>query len=274
MDSTNNSSRDHTKPVMRKRCKYQVRWFYSKGAFLVLLWTTLISAILWSYITDLGRRILKELDEQDRFQGIIALPLISIPLLGWLADAKLGNYRVFKISCFFLLIGTIFGCTQILCFPMLNSIALRYTSAVIAVLGYGVCATNIAVCLMTALQLGLDQMPDASSTNVSSFITWFVFSINFGCWIADWLSSTLLYCINNLAITDIPKIQLFSLFPVICIVLICSSMFLLAPKWLTIEPKSPKALKPSTKFSSLQSSTRLLFIAVLSHTGRKTYPLD
>ncbi len=94
MDSTNNSSRDHTKPVMRKRCKYQVRWFYSKGAFLVLLWTTLISAILWSYITDLGRRILKELDEQDRFQGIIALPLISIPLLGWLADAKLGNYRV------------------------------------------------------------------------------------------------------------------------------------------------------------------------------------
>ncbi len=244
MDSTNSSSREHhTKPVMRKRCKYQVRWFYSKGAIFVLLWTTLVSATCWSYITDLGGRILEELDEQNRFQGIIALPLIAIPLLGWLADAKLGNYRVFKVSCFFLLIGTIINCAQILYFPLLNSIALRYTSAVITVLGYGVCATNIVVCLVTALQLGLDQMPDASSTNVSSFISWFIFSINFGCWIADWLSSTLMYCINNLAINDFQKIQLFSLFPVLCIVLICSSMFLLAPKWLTIEPKSPKALK-------------------------------
>ncbi len=168
MDSTNSSSRDHTKPVMRKRCKYQVRRFYSKGAIFVLLWTTLVSATCWSYITDLGERILQELDEQDRFQGIIALPLIAIPLLGWLADAKLGNYRVFKISYFFLLIGTIINCAQILYFPLLNSIALGYTSAVITVLGYGVCATNIAVCFMTALQLGLDQMPDASSTNVSA----------------------------------------------------------------------------------------------------------
>ncbi len=54
MDSTNSSSRDHTKPVIRKRCKYQVRWFYSKGAFLILLWTTLISAAVWSYGTDMG----------------------------------------------------------------------------------------------------------------------------------------------------------------------------------------------------------------------------
>ncbi len=241
MDSTNSSSREHhTKPVMRKRCKYQVRWFYSKGAFLVLLWTTLVSATVGSYGTDLGTRILTELDEQDRFQWFIALPFIAIPLLGWLADAKLGNYRVFKVSCFFLLIGTIINCAQILYFPLLNSIALRYTSAVIIVLGYGVCATNIAVCLMTALQLGLDQMPDASSTNVSSFISWFIFSINFGCWIADWLSNTLLYCVNS---STIKKTQLFSLFPVTCMVVICSSMCLLAPKWLIIEPKSPKALK-------------------------------
>ncbi len=96
---------------------------------------------------------------------------------------------------------------------------------------------------MTALQLGLDQMPDASSTNVSSFISWFVFSIIFGCWIADWLSNTLLHCINSSTINDIQKVQLFSLFPVLCLVIICSSMFLLAPKWLIIEPKSPKALK-------------------------------
>ena len=32
-------------------------------------------------------------------------------------------------------------------------------------------------CIITALQLGLDQMPDGSSANITSFITWFLFSI-------------------------------------------------------------------------------------------------
>ncbi len=104
MDSTNSSSKDHTKPVMRKRCKYQVRWFYSKGAFLVLLWTTLISATLWSYITNLGQKFLKKSYGEHWYIVLIplsSLTFIVIPLLGWLADAKLGNYRVFKLSCFF-----------------------------------------------------------------------------------------------------------------------------------------------------------------------------
>ncbi len=65
----------------------------------------------------------------------------------------------------------------------------------------------------------------------------------FGVWAADWLSNALLNCINLSTINDMHKVQLFSLFPVMCMVIICSSIFLLAPKWLTIEPKSPKALK-------------------------------
>ena len=82
---------------------------------------------------------------------------------------------------------------------------------------------------------GLDQMPDASSTNISSFIGWFVFSLILGCWIADWLSNMLVYCSS-----PIRKELLFSLFPVTCMVVI---LFLLDPKWLIIEPKSPKAIK-------------------------------
>ena len=249
MDSTNSSSRDHTKPVMRKRCKYQVRWFYSKGAFLVLLWSSLFNAAVWSYGTMLGKRILSEGIDFNRntfsrvFIVIPFLVYIIIPLLGWLADAKLGNYRVFKISCFSLVVASITICINILCDTKMNFSALQYTREVIVVLAYAVSAASIAVCIITALQLGLDQMPDASSTNISSFISWFVFSLFFGGWIADWLSNTLLHCISSLTINDIHKVQLFSLFPVLCLVIIYCSMFLLAPKWLIIEPKSPKALE-------------------------------
>ena len=36
---------------------------------------------------------------------------------------------------------------------------------------------GIAVCLLTALQLGLDQLPIASGDNITSFISWFVVSV-------------------------------------------------------------------------------------------------
>ena len=41
-----------------------------------------------------------------------------------------------------------------------------------------------ATCLVTALQLGLDQMPDASAANFTSFIAWFVFVVVGGVWVS------------------------------------------------------------------------------------------
>ena len=103
MDPINsNPKQNHMKLVIRKRCKYQVRWFYSKGAFLVLLWTTLISATVGSY--QFGGRLIIGSHRKNVsivLMALSCLTCITIPLLGWLADAKLGNYRVFKVSCFF-----------------------------------------------------------------------------------------------------------------------------------------------------------------------------
>ncbi len=194
-------------------------------------------------MTEMARNSYNSTSMEYFSEVYIAVPFlayITIPILGWLADAKLGNYGVFKLSCFFLLVASIFGSIHILYIPILNSIALQYTSAVVLVLAFAVGIASIAVCIMTALQLGLDQMPDASSSNISSFISWFLFSIVLGCWISNWLSNAFLYCVP---MSERTKVQLFSLFPVMCMVVICSSMFLLAPKWLIIEPKSPKALK-------------------------------
>ncbi len=125
---------------------------------------------------------------------LLCLTCIAIPLLGWLADAKLGNYRVFKINSYFTLAALLFVSLHILYFPMLNSIALQYTSEVVLVLVHAVGVASTLVCITTALQLGQDQMPDASSTNISSFISWFVFSKIFGFWIPKLLSNSLLSC--------------------------------------------------------------------------------
>ncbi len=67
--------------------------------------------------------------------------------------------------------------------------------------------------------------------------------------------------------------QLFSLFPVTCLVIICSTMFSLAPKWLCMEPKSPKALKTIyqvLKFAAKHKAP--IYLSALTITRKKKSP--
>ena len=88
--------------------------------------------------------------------------------------------------------------------------------------------------IITSLQLGLDQMPDASSSNITSFIAWFVFSLSFGSWLNDALSSTCLLHDN---------IQIHTLIPAASIGSALLIDFIFAKKWLIFEPKTPQSLK-------------------------------
>ena len=99
---------------------------------------------------------------------------------------------------------------------------------------------GVSACTVTALQLGLDQMPDASSDNIISFIEWFIFSAIFGVWISDIILNSTVSC----AFVDPDNdFIFFSLYPVFAMSILCCSIFLLAPKWLIIEPKSPNSLR-------------------------------
>ena len=104
---------------------------------------------------------------------------------------------------------------------------------VVAVVAYSV----------TSLQLGLDQMPHASSSNISSFIAWFVFSIYAGAWIPN--VSNLPIIMGSLYSSELSHwvVQLYSLLPPLCMSVVLILDFLLAKKWLIIEPKSPQSLK-------------------------------
>ena len=102
-------------------------------------------------------------------------------------------------------------------------------------------AAGVVTCLLTALQLGLDQMPDASSSNITSFIAWYIFSVCTGVWLSKALPSVILGCGGyNESLTV--RIGL-SFFPCICMTVACCSMFLLALRYLVIEPNSPMPLK-------------------------------
>ena len=231
----------------RKCCKtkYRVRYFYSKGAFLVLLWTSLISATVLPFNDDLKTGYAEEtaiiIQNTKYWYVLLVLLYVSIPLAGWLADRKFGNYTVFKAGSVLLFLSAIVRSTQIILRSFMEDADLTWKGIMLAVqiISCLIGLIGIAACLVTALQLGLDQMPDASADNITSFIAWFIFSIFTG----FWMSTTLLTGIDP-CVRQIDYIWIIScLMPPVCMAIVCCSMFTLAPRYLIVEPKSPNSLK-------------------------------
>ena len=223
------------------KCKYSVRYFSSKGAYLVLLWTLLLSFVLYSLCYSMGRSSPLSWKPIHWWISVpIAATLISAPLLGWLADAKFGNYKVFKFGAVLLFVSTVVNCLKLILEQVvwnsnhvLNSIYLCLGGSLFVI---GACA-----CVTTALPLGLNQMPDASSSSIASYIAWFVSTMYVGLFLGRGIHIIIRNCTNE-------TIQLnfnlmWALLMSICMSIAVSSIFAFSPKWLIVEPKSPQSLK-------------------------------
>ena len=97
------------------KCKYRVRWFSSKGAFLVLLWSFLIFGTVISLFKVISSLFQFPQHDPSAFKSwLIVIPLlvvfVSAPLSGWLADAKFGNYKVFRVGVVLLFISAVLNC--------------------------------------------------------------------------------------------------------------------------------------------------------------------
>ena len=117
--SSPEESSDHAGHT-RKCCSfmYRIRWFNSKGAALVLLWILLISASVLTLryvIQDLIFRLNANKVLVWIFFVVLCVSCLVCALLaGWLADARLGNYKVFKTGCVFLFIASVMACLYVL----------------------------------------------------------------------------------------------------------------------------------------------------------------
>ena len=155
------------------KCKYRARWFSSKGAFLVLLWS-LLAVIACSLIPTADNHLPKWL-----FVIPIMVTVVCAPLSGWLADATCGNYKVFRVGIVVLFSASVMRCLFLILEALIwkSSYVLEWIQICLI---YSLFAVGCNACIVTALPLGLDQMPDASSSSITSFISWFVCTIFFG----------------------------------------------------------------------------------------------
>ena len=244
--SSSSTEAEQTRNNVTCKFKYRIRLFYSKGAILVLIWQLLIMACISSQI-NLLQNLYFGLSTQA--QSIVYLVplivfLVCAPLCGWLADARFGKYKVFKTGSVIVFSTVVMLCVCVLVFSNID-VSLVISAVTVAIL-FCLAIIGSVSCFVTSLQLGLDQMPDASTANITSFVSWFV-CFNFaGFWVGNASYDLFPYCLDTVSSADsncTTFTQIFTLFPVLCMAIVLCTDFFLSPKWLIIEPKSPQSLK-------------------------------
>ena len=105
----------------------------------------------------------------------VLLFAITPPLAGWLADACIGRYKI--IHCRFLILwaaiilDTAYKVIQELVSSYQHIINTVVVQVLYDAMGIGLCGV-----LSTIIQFGIDQLYDASTNEITAFITWCVWT--------------------------------------------------------------------------------------------------
>ena len=112
----------------------------------------------------------------------IGVSLLLFPVFGLIADVYLTRYRMLQLSLlmlvFALIVALIVLMAEILSFPyyLLNKY-LYLSPASVLIIG---AITSIGIFEANALQFGMDQLLEASSTQLSTFVHWYFWAMHLG----------------------------------------------------------------------------------------------
>ena len=149
----------------------EVKWIKNKGAILIIVWSFLTGSVF--HLLRSGYK--EKTEDYTSNTGIILISsTLLYPIGGWLADTHLGRYALIRYSMWIMWIG---------------SLLLTFNEVLADVSGVYATHLNVkiwifrALCIIMAIalggfqsnivQLGIDQLADASSTEITSFITWY-----------------------------------------------------------------------------------------------------
>ena len=148
--------------------RYHLRRVKNKGAILVLIWSYFVSC-LYFYISYNVSRIYSH----SVFSMIQTTVGLTIPLTGWLADIRFGRYKVIRFSLWTMWISSMLLTASLViihCLDLYNLSKILHAFLVPLALGYGGFQANI-------IQFGVDQLCDASSSEIKTFITWYSWAL-------------------------------------------------------------------------------------------------
>ncbi len=154
---------------------YRFKTFKSRGAVLVLLWSFCTLFLFHFLISEYNYKAPLKVTKDINPLVVFTMCILLYPVLGWLADALFGRYRVIKWSLRVLWVLLICSSMSIALLkfyyhdheePKKLKKAFTIIFYIPVSLGLGGFQANI-------VQFGTDQLADASSSEINSFIRWY-----------------------------------------------------------------------------------------------------
>ena len=152
-------------------CKptYRMRRLTNKGAIMILIWNFLITTMVFANGHTTGIY---------RLQSILQLVAggLTLPIAGWLADVYFGRYKVIRFSMWIMWIAYMLVTVNAVVTKLIVSDSYSNISSyidnvlmIVVAIGFGTFIANIN-------NFGLDQLHDASTNEITSFIIWYVWT--------------------------------------------------------------------------------------------------
>ena len=115
-----------------------------------------------------------------------AVSYLLCPLLGWMADVYFTRYKFVLSSFITMILGSVvmaIAAVSIMMFPQIRSVLYSIPALTIII-----CLIGIGLFESTAIQFGMDQMLEASSDKLSTFIHWYYWSSKLGTLIIGYMA--------------------------------------------------------------------------------------
>ena len=162
----NNEPTPNKQPSPCCKSSYRIRKLKNKGAILILLWSLLVTGTInFSYTQDRG----------TLFNIQLVTIGLTLPIAGWLADIYFGRYKVIHWSMWTMWIAFVLATASSVVEQLVESYSIfsRYVNGVLMVVAF----ISLGGFLANIIQFGMDQLQDASTSEITSFISWYIWCI-------------------------------------------------------------------------------------------------
>ncbi len=163
---------------------YRIRRVKNKGAILVLILSHLVTSIFY-FFAIIGVR-------STKYQVCLVPFAISTAIAGWLTDAFIGRYKVIRFSVWMLWLIMI----AVTVSEVVGQLNEKLYNKMVQLVLFWLVSIGLGGFQGSIVQLGLDQLHDASTTEITSFIVWYVSSLISTGFIVKFN----LYCLNKIYI--------------------------------------------------------------------------